>query len=77
MRAHALKSERADADGEFEKRLRNHVNDRIAGKDEAKADFSKVDADKLTLVDTSAMDESVRDRQHHARRRERSATTSC
>ena len=35
------------------------IDDRIAGREEAKPDFSKVDTSKLTLVDTSAMDESV------------------
>jgi hypothetical protein len=54
-----LKAQRASLMGEFEKRMRAHVNDGIAGKREDKADFSKVDVDKLTLVDTSAMDESV------------------
>ena len=44
---------------EFEKRMRTRVNDGISGKVVSKADFSKVDVDKLTLVDTSAMDESV------------------
>ena len=44
---------------EFEKRLRSGIDDRIAGRSEPKADFSKVDATKLTLVDTTAMDESV------------------
>ncbi len=44
---------------EFEQRLRARIDDRVAGKEEPKADFSKVDASKLTLVDTSAMDESV------------------
>ena len=44
---------------EFERRLRTQVDDRIAGKAIVKADFSKMDADKLTLIDTNAMDESV------------------
>jgi hypothetical protein len=44
---------------EFERRLRTQVDDRIAGKVIAKADFSKLDAGKLTLIDTNSMDESV------------------
>jgi hypothetical protein len=44
---------------EFERRLRVRIDDRIAGRSEPKADFSKVDATNLTLVDTTAMDESV------------------
>ena len=55
---------------EFERCLREQVDERIAGEADAKADFSKVDATKLTLIDTTAMDESVRHRQHHAQRRE-------
>jgi len=54
-----LKSERAKLLSEFERRLRTHVNDTIAGKESVKADFSKVEVDNLTLVDTSVMDESV------------------
>jgi hypothetical protein len=55
----ALKSERPTLMAEFERSLRQHVDDRISGKDDQRADFSKVDVSKLTLVDTSAMDESV------------------
>src|SRR5512143_3819591 len=55
----ALKSERSTLMAEFERRLRMSVNDRIAGRVVAKPDFSSVDVDKLTLVDTAAMDESV------------------
>ena len=55
-----LKAQRPSLMGEFERRMRTRVNDGIAGKVADKADFSKeVDVDKLTLVDTSAMDESV------------------
>ena len=54
-----LKSERATLMAEFEKRLRRRVDDRIAGREDAKLDFANVDSTKLTLVDTSAMDESV------------------
>jgi len=55
----ALKSERATLMHEFERRLRSVFNDRIAGKSGPKADFSKVDAQKLTLVENTTMDESV------------------
>ena len=44
---------------EFEQRLRRRVDDRIAGKEDARQDYADVDPTKLTLVDTSAMDESV------------------
>jgi hypothetical protein len=44
---------------EFERRLRSQIDDRIAGKVAAKTDYSKVDAEKLSLIDTQAMDESV------------------
>jgi hypothetical protein len=54
-----LKSERPTLMSEFERRLRTRVNDTISGKTAERADFSKVDVDKLTLVDTSAMDESL------------------
>ncbi len=55
----ALKTERPTLMREFEQRLRTRVNDTISGKTAERADFSKVDVDKLTLVDTSAMDESL------------------
>jgi hypothetical protein len=55
----SLKSERANLMAEFERKLRRLIDERIAGKDEPKADFSKIDSTKLTLVDTSSMDESV------------------
>ncbi len=55
----ALSVDRPSLMAEFERRLRTVVNDRIAGKEEAKADFSKVDFNKLALVDTNSMDESV------------------
>ena len=54
-----LKTERATLMAEFEQRLRQRVDDRLTGRDDAKPDFSTVDPSKLTLVDTSAMDESV------------------
>jgi len=54
-----IKGERPALMSEFEQRLRKRVDDGIAGRDITKADFSQVDSTKLTLVDTSAMDESV------------------
>jgi len=54
-----LKSERATLMAEFEQRLRRRVDDRIAGREEPKQNLADVDPTKLTLVDTSAMDESV------------------
>jgi Protein of unknown function (DUF1631) len=54
-----LHGERPALMAEFEKQLRALITERIAGKPVATADFSKVDARNLTLVDTSAMDESV------------------
>jgi hypothetical protein len=54
-----LHDQRAVLMADFEKQLRRRVNERIAGRVDAKADFSAVDAGKLTLVDTTAMDESV------------------
>jgi hypothetical protein len=55
----ALKTERANLMADFEKKLRRMIDDRVAGREEAKADFSKIDSTMLTLVDTSSMDESV------------------
>ena len=56
-----LKSQRPTLMSEFERRMRTRVNDGISGKVADKTDYSKtkVDVDKLTLVDTSRMDESV------------------
>jgi hypothetical protein len=50
---------RGDLLGDFERRLRKRIDAGIAGQKEAKADYSRVDASNLTLVDTDAMDESV------------------
>ncbi len=55
----ALRTERGNLMAEFERKLRRLIDERIAGKAEAKADFSKIDSTQLTLVDTSSMDESV------------------
>jgi len=54
-----LQTGRTGLMSEFEKRLRTQIDDRIAGKVASKTDFSKVDAEKLSLIDTQAMDESV------------------
>src|SRR5262249_32636647 len=54
-----LHEQRAMLMADFGKVLRRRANDRIAGRVESKPDFSSVDAGKLTLVDTMAMDESV------------------
>ena len=55
----ALKSERPALMAEFERQLRKLVDERIAGRSEPKADFSKADASNLTLVETLSMDEQV------------------
>ena len=44
---------------EFEKRLRAHIEERVSGRADEKADFSKVDATKLALIDLNTVDESV------------------
>jgi hypothetical protein len=54
-----LGDERGEIMAGFERFLREHIDKRMTGDAETKADFSKVDATKLTLIDTSAMDESV------------------
>ena len=53
-----MSSERANLMAEFERNLRLGVDRRMKG-DEPKTDFSALDGRKLTLVDTTAMDESV------------------
>jgi hypothetical protein len=53
-----MSDERANLMAEFERNLRAGVDRRMKG-DEPKTDFSALDARKLTLVDTMAMDESV------------------
>ena len=54
-----LQTGRSALMAEFERRLRSQIDDRIAGKVVTKADFSKMDAEQLTLIETHAMDESV------------------
>ena len=55
----SLMAERPALMAEFERQLRKIIDERVAGKTEPKADFSKVDASKLTLVETVSMDEAV------------------
>ena len=54
-----LISDRASLMAEFEKRLRARIEDHVSGRADAKADFSKVDATKLALVDLTTIDQSV------------------
>ncbi|HEV3240409.1 MAG TPA: DUF1631 domain-containing protein [Casimicrobiaceae bacterium] len=54
----ALKTERSNLMADFERHLRLLVDRRLKGEDK-KADFSVADARKLTLIDTTVMDESV------------------
>ena len=54
-----LSNDGAKLIADFERHLRKLVDDRLHGKVAVKADFASVDAKKLTLVDTTAMDESV------------------
>jgi hypothetical protein len=54
-----LHKERANLMSAFERHLRELIDRRIKGEEQEKADFAAVDARKLTLVDTLAMDESI------------------
>ena len=54
-----LVKERTTLMADFERNLRKLVDQRMSGKTEPKEHFSQVEVKKLTLVDTSAMDESV------------------
>ncbi|HTP47567.1 MAG TPA: DUF1631 domain-containing protein [Casimicrobiaceae bacterium] len=54
-----LHKERSNLMSAFERHLRELIDRRIKGEEQEKADFAAVDARKLTLVDTLAMDESV------------------
>jgi hypothetical protein len=54
----ALKTERASLMAEFERNLRLLVDRRLKGED-VNPTFSGVDSHKLTLIDTTVMDESV------------------
>ena len=54
-----LIADRAALMSEFEKRLRTQIEERVSGRANEKADFSKVDASKLALIDLNTVDESV------------------
>ena len=54
-----LVKERDKLMAEFERNLRKLVDERMSGKVEPREHFAQVEVKKLTLVDTSAMDESV------------------
>ena len=54
-----LVAERAAVMAEFEKRLRTQIEERVSGRADEKADFSKLDATKLALIDLTTVDESV------------------
>jgi len=54
-----LVKERDKLMSEFERNLRKLVDERMSGKVAPKEHFAQVEVKKLTLVDTSAMDESV------------------
>src|ERR1700681_3965755 len=54
-----LIKERITVMADFERNLRKLIDQRMSGKTEVKELFSQVEVKKLTLVDTSAMDESV------------------
>ena len=54
-----LKAQKDALLADFEKRLKRRVDDGFAGRNEEKRDFAKARSDELTLVETSAMDESV------------------
>jgi hypothetical protein len=55
----SLRLERPTLMAEFERQLRTLIDKGIAGAHAPKADYSKVDASKLTLVETLSMDESI------------------
>ncbi len=55
----ALLSQRAELLAAFEQNLRKRVDDRIAGKEDAKADFSQLEATGLTLVEDTTVEEAV------------------
>jgi hypothetical protein len=54
-----LIADRAGLMTEFEKRLRAQIEERASGRADEKADFSKVDATKLALIDLNTVDETV------------------
>ena len=54
-----LKMDRPALMAEFEKQLKTLIDERIAGRADSKAVFSKADASNLALVETLSMDEQV------------------
>ena len=54
-----LVTDRAALMAEFEKQLRSQIEERVSGRADEKADFSKLDATKLALIDLNTVDESV------------------
>ena len=54
-----LQQGKSDLLADFERRMRNKVDDRIAGKISQKTEFAKLGGDKLALIDTHAMDAAV------------------
>jgi uncharacterized protein DUF1631 len=54
-----LVTARADLMSAFETRLRARIEEKISGRGDERADFSKVDATKLALVDLDSIDLSV------------------
>ena len=55
----SLQQNKAAFLAEFEKRLRTHIDDGLSGKSARKTDFANLETEKLTHIDTLAMDESV------------------
>ena len=54
-----LKAERAALMVEFERQLRQLIDERVAGRSERQQEFHKADATNLTLIETQSMDEAV------------------
>ncbi len=55
-----MRAQRPALLADFERRLRGRIDERLSGADERnKQDFAKADLSELSLVDTTAMDESV------------------
>lgn len=54
-----LRKDRSTLLTEFERQLRLQIDGKVKGETAKKSDFSSVDARKLALVDTLAMDESI------------------
>ncbi|MCC6867312.1 MAG: DUF1631 domain-containing protein [Burkholderiales bacterium] len=54
-----LKAERSALMVEFERQLRQLIDERVAGRSERRQEFHKADATNLTLIETQSMDEAV------------------